>query len=376
MQMKNRQFAYRQWTGTHILNSVTIRTAFLTMALSLPQGVLALPVVVSQAGVVPGLILILLIGALNTATTAWTARATAGYFAHHGVVPSLSQLAEAQIGPLGGLLATSGGTALFFLALLASLVGLARSLAELSGIPAPIWSVVSGILLLLVMICGTTLRIGLLTSLGLLNTGLLILVIVLALPYVMLSPLPVVPEARARLASVGVTLMLFFTPMLVAPVAQQILPGVRDHRAFVRGSAAGVAGSAVLFSIWAVVICYTAHPVALAKVSGTALPALHAVVPAARLPCTLLDLFLLGMTALRCALVLGTLAAERLPAILGERSRKITALLPSGFGLALALMLLIDRSTSFTELIAIAGIGGAALTSLVVPSLLAWASTK
>lgn len=46
------------------------QTAILTMTLSLPQGMLALPIALAQTGLGPGLLVLLLIGTLNTITVA------------------------------------------------------------------------------------------------------------------------------------------------------------------------------------------------------------------------------------------------------------------------------------------------------------------
>ena len=63
--------------ATRAAASSTLRrgaqAALLTMALSLPQGLLALPIAVAQAGLGPGVLILIVVGALNTVTVAWTA---------------------------------------------------------------------------------------------------------------------------------------------------------------------------------------------------------------------------------------------------------------------------------------------------------------
>lgn|GEM_PF-2689401 len=346
------------------------RSAALTLAFSLPQGLLALPIAVAHVGLAPGLLILVAIGALNTATAAWTARAIAGHFARHGVVPSLSQIARHRLGPWGGLLAVGGGAALFFLALLASMVGLARSLADLSGAPAPVWGAACALVMLLILLRRVALSSHILCGLGLLNVGLVVALILIALPHARLAPASLAASG-SPLTMVGVSLMLFFAPMLLGTVAQQVLPLGYAPRSFVIGSAAGVAGGAALFGVWAAVVCSVAGASSLAGRTGTAIPVLIAAVPEARFLGALLGSSLLGMTALRCALVLAALADERLPKVLAGRGRRLVTLLPAGLGLALAIALLCAGATSFTWLIALAGIGAASVTSLVIPALLA-----
>jgi amino acid permease len=350
---------------------VTARAATLVLALSLPQGLLALPVAVAQVGLARGLLILLLIGALNTLTIVWAARALSSFVARHGVVPSLPQLARERLGRSGALLAYAGGGALFFMALVASLVGLARSLAALTGMPAPLWGGACALLILLLTLTGTALSARLLVGLGLLNVGLVIALVGLALPHARLAPVAGLPTG-SPLTMVGVGLMLFFAPMLLTPVVQ-LLPRRHEPAALAAGGAVGVASAALLFGLWSVVVVGVAGASELAEASGTALPALFTAAPATRLPGSLLGLLLLGMTALRCALVLQHLAREQLPSWLTPPARSLAAQLPVGLGMALALLLLTD-ATSYTQLIALSGGTAAFVSSVVLPGLLAWAA--
>lgn len=349
---------------------VTARAAALVLALSLPQGLLALPVAVAQVGLARGLLILLLVGALNTLTIVWAARALASFVAQHGVVPSLPQLARARLGRGGALLAYAGGGALFFMALVASLVGLAQSLAALTGAPAPLWCGVCALLILLLTLTGTALSARLLVGLGLLNVALVIVLVGLALPHARLAPAAGLPGG-SPLTMVGVGLMLFFAPMLLAPVAQ-LLPRRHAPAALAAGGALGVASAALLFGLWSAVVVGAAGAPELAQAGGTALPALFTAAPATRLPGSLLGLLLLGMTALRCALMLQRLASEQLPPWLAPSARPLAAQLPVGLGVALAL-LLVD-ATSYTQLIAVSGGTAAFVISVVLPGLLAWAA--
>jgi hypothetical protein len=125
-----------------------LRAALLTLALSLPQGLLALPVAVARTGLGEGLRILALVGLLNVVTVAWTARLVARSFASGTVTPSLTALAPQGLGPGGRVLATASSATLFFLALLASLVGLGHSLAAVTGGTAPTLALSCGLLAL------------------------------------------------------------------------------------------------------------------------------------------------------------------------------------------------------------------------------------
>jgi hypothetical protein len=355
-------------TGS-FLRSVA-QTALLTLALSLPQGLLALPIAVAQIGLAPGLLILVLIGALNTATVAWVARHTIASYLRCGTVPSLAMLAVEHLGPNGKRLAIASGAGLFFLGLLASLVGLARSLGEGTQTPSWLWGLGCGLALLLATGGRAALSTRLVTWLGLLNLGLLGILLLMLLLRAQSLPTPL-PVAGVPLMMVGVSLMLFFAPMLIAPVARQVLPGTAEPRALIWGSAAGVALNTGLLALWAVAVCSSTSGPALAAASGTALPLVLAALPEGRVPVTLFGLLLLGMTALRCTLVLKTLTDEQLPLQL-QRGRALLVQLPAGVGLLIALALLLADASSFTQLIAVAGAGTASIVNLVIPSLLRW----
>lgn len=356
------------------ITSIT-RTAGLTLALSLPQGLLALPIAFAQAGLLPGLLITLGIGALNMVTVAWTAARIAAAFAERGYAPSLTQLAQERLGAWGRFLALAGGASLFFLALIASFVGLSRSLAGLTALPAPLWGAAGAPFLVGLTLGRRTLGARLVTRLGLFSLALLTALLLHLLP---LAGPPELhgPADGSPLLLVGVSLMLFFAPMLAGRVAQEVLPRGASPRAFVVGSAAGVGVGALIFALWAVAVCGAAGTPALARASGTSIPILVEALPMTGLPAVLLGLLLLGVTALRCAMVLAALADEQLPRRLWGRWRHLATQVPAVAALSIALALIITGASSFTALVAFAGGAAASITSLVLPILIARGPTR
>jgi hypothetical protein len=310
-------------------------------------------------------LILLLVSALNTVSVIWTARHTAAAFARDGAVPSLARLAESRLGASGRLLAIGGGGGLFFLAFVVSVVGLARSLEVGTQAPAWLWGAGCGLLVLSLAAGGAQLNVRLLAGVGLLNLGLLATLLVLLLPRVDTAA-TARPTHGGPLLMVGVSLMLFFAPMLTPQVARQALRRGADPRGLVWGSASGVALSAGLCALWAVAVCGSADPSVLAAAQGTAIPVLLESSPELRLPATLLLLLLLGMTALRCALVLKALVEEQLP----QRARTFLVQAPAALGLAVALALLVGEVSSFAQLSAVGGAGCASVVSLLLPALI------
>lgn len=343
------------------------RCAALTLALSLPQGLLALPIAVAKTGLASGLLILAVIGLFNVVTVAWTARLVARAHTPGRPAPSLAALATQLLGQGGRALVIGSSATLFFLALLASLVGLGHSLAVLVGGPAPALTLGSGLLVLWVAQRQVALGARLLGGLGCVAVALLLLILLLILPGV---PLRVpAPAAGSPLLMLGVSQMLFFAPMLVPVVAQQGARTGCDERTLVLGSAAGVGGGVLLAGLWAVAVVGVVPTAQLAMASGTAIPLLGEAIPAARPLGLLLEVQLLGLTALRCTCILRALTAEQLPAAHQTRLASATTL-PVLAALALAVAALLHGAISFTLLIAIAGSVAASLLSLVLPALL------
>lgn len=349
------------------------RCAALTLVLSLPQGMLALPIAVAYVGLPAGLLILAVVGVLNVVTVAWTARLVANGHTSARQPPSLSGLAAQHLGPSGRVLAIGSSSTLFFLALLASLVGLGRSLAALTHGPAPALTMGIGLLVLGVAQRQTALGTRLLSGLGGIAVALLGAIILLALPQ--LRPSTPMLGTGSPLLMLGVSQMLFFAPMLVPTVAQQGATKDADERTLVLGSAAGVAAGALLAGLWAVAVVGVIPPAQLAAANGTMIPLLGEAVPAAKALALLLELLLLGLTALRCACILRALAAEHLPVARRWRSAA-AAQLPAVAALTLAIAALLHGAVSFTILIAIAGSAAASLLSLVLPALLTFAAAR
>jgi amino acid permease len=347
-----------------------VRAATLTLAVSLPLGLLALPIAFAEVGIIRGLGLLVLLGAINTVTTAWTAQAVATFFVQHGVVPSLPQLARERLGPWGELLTRTGGAALFSLALVASMVGLARNLADLSGLPASLWGGCCALAILIFVLWQSTISTRLLIGLGILNISLTVIVCLGLFPHAQVMRMATEGSGSA-VAIAGVSQMLFFAPMLLGAVARYSFDHGHHARTLVAGSAAGVAAGTILFGLWAVAVCSVVGNAELATAGGTPIPALLGALPTARLPILVLGLSLLGMTALRCAAVLSSIAEELLPQVLEGPRRRLAVQLPVGLCLTISLALLLHGTTSFTDVITVAGVAAASIISLVVPAMLA-----
>lgn len=105
-------------------------------------------------------------------------------------------------------------------------------------------------------------------------------------PLLPAAPPLAAPSGSSPLVMLGVGQMLFFAPMLVSVVAQQVLPHGGSLRTLLVGSAAGVTAGAALSALWAFAVYRAVGVAGLAGSSGTAVTALAAAAPAKpRWPC-------------------------------------------------------------------------------------------
>jgi len=291
-------------------------TVIYTVALSLPQAILAAPIAVAVAGPLRGLGLLLAIGALNVITmTAMAEVVVRSSTAREGHV-FIGRLVAGLLGPVGSVVITAATATLFFLALIASLLGLGATLAQFTDLPAEAWAALSFLVgAALVARNRTSFAVTLTVLLAGANVALILILSLLALRHGHPSNLAAGrATGHGAAAAVGVLLILYFAQALavqIYPLVQARDPG---GRAFVRGSAVGTVMSTVLFAGWAIAVTSAVAPKVLAAQSGTALVPLARVIgPVGSVLGSALVTLLLGLTALRCMHVLHHLVRERLP---------------------------------------------------------------
>ena len=294
----------------------------LLLLLPLPQAFLALPIAAADVGPLPGLAILVLLGALNVLTVGYTAEAAARSGTIRYGNGFVGRLAADLLGGVGSLVVTLAAALLSGLALLASYVGLALTLENFTGIPSEAWTVLAfavGLTLLSRRTLGLT--IGMMLSLATVTVGLILILALLALVHVRsgnLESRPLLeadgfdPGILARMLGVG--LMCFFGHLLVGQSAKVVLRRDPGGRALARGSAAGTACLTVLLAVWMVAVGGAVSPAALAGYRGTVVvPLADRIGPSAGVLGSLLVVLLLGITSLRSSLILFNLVRERLP---------------------------------------------------------------
>jgi hypothetical protein len=317
------------WLWTSLSKTVDSLSPFwltfaLTVAFSLSQACLALPIGVAQIGPLPGVVVVVVIGTINMLTMACMAEACArsGDFRYGRAF--IGRLMSDFLGNEASLIYSLITTVRSFLTQLAASIAIGLTLAAFTPVPAGFWIT----LLLAVELYYLSRK-----SLNVTATAMVLLIAInvivmlpialLALSHVHAANLLQVsatflrgePFAPASLQLVlGVTIMLYFGHVYVIQCAKIVLPRDPSARSLIQGSVAGTAFLTLLFTIWVVAINGAVTPQELAGQAGTALmPLAERIGPSVRVLGSLLIVLLLGMACLRTSTVLFNIAQERVP---------------------------------------------------------------
>ena len=379
----------RVGTGIQALPPFWIAFAFVFLV-SLPQAFLALPIAAAPVGPLPGVAVIAGLGLLNLLTVACMAEAVARSAAvRRGDVLVAGVVREFLGGP-AALLVTAALGVTFFLALIASALGLSLTLADETSVPALAWLVVLAAAVLC-LLAQAALGLQVLVLLGAANAAMLAVILVLVLPDVHPRQLREahVPFTEGRgfdralwQGLLGVSLISYFGHALVGQSARLVLPRDPSGRTLVRGSVAGMAALLALLSAWVLVLDTDLPLSHLVGQRGTVLIDLeaHAGLDVAVLG-TLLVVALPGLTALRCAVVLFNLVRERLPPSADTSAtsgigRFVVCSAPALAGFAVVGVMVETGAGSFTQVLGVAGVLGVAVFAGIVPPLLLLASRR
>jgi amino acid permease len=296
----------------------------LTVTLGLPQAFLALPIAVASVGPLPGVALVVILGFLNMLTMACMAETVARSGTIRYGSAYIGRLVADFLGSAGSVVLTLAVATIFFLALLASYIGLSATMASFTGIPAVLWAMLLAASAIYVLSRGSpNLTVTLMVLLATINISLILGLSFLALPHLRVDNLltmavpfldkgPFKPSDVQRLF--GVLLILYFTQALMIQIARVVFRRDPSSRSLIWGSAVGTACSTVLFCLWLLAVSGAVASGELAGQSGTAVvPLARQVGPVAGVLGAGLAVLLLGQTALRCSTVLFNLVRERLP---------------------------------------------------------------
>ncbi|WP_052664229.1 aromatic amino acid transport family protein [Nitriliruptor alkaliphilus] len=357
----------------------------LTLTQTVGAGILALPIALAGIGPLPGIALLIALGALNVLT----AVAVAESLARTGTVrwggAHLGRVVAEHLGRGAGSV-VSGTLVLFSVAVLvAYYVGLASTLTIATGLPAPVWA--AGLFL-----CSAAFvwrgRLEA-TVVSALAVGAVNLVIVLALSAVALTRLDPGNLAHAELPFVGgrpldgsvlglvfgVVLLAYFGHTAVASGARGVLRRDPSGRSLIRGTGAAMTTAIAVYVLWVAAVGGAVGPARLARETGTALaPLSESVGRLVIVPGTVFVVLAMGMVALQFSIglhheMVGLLSRT------GTWARSL-GLLPLVAVFAVVEMLLLTGNESFTGALGLVGVVTAPLLIGVFPLLLLAATRR
>lgn len=295
-----------------------------TIALSLPQAILALPIAVAYTRPLNGILLLTVIGFINVLTMMCMAETIARNGAMRYGKAFVGRLVTDYLGNTGSFLLTLTLAIRTFLVLLASSIGMGITLAIFTGIPAAVWIILL-FCIELYLLSGKSLNITLtvMIVLAAINITLLLTIVLLAFMYMRVENLlysnggffggEAFDPSMLRLVF-GVLLMLYFGHVYTIQCAKLVLPRDPSGRSLIWGSVAGTFCLTVFFCIWVLAIGGAIPSPKLSHQTGTVLPPLvEHLGPSIHMLGSALVIFLLGMACIRSSNVLFNLVYERLP---------------------------------------------------------------
>src|SRR6266545_328746 len=297
-----------RWTWARLARRVETLSPFwtsysLTLTETVSASILALPIAVVAVGPLAGLVILAVLGLVNTVTVAYLAEAVARSGTMRFGSAYLGRLVGDLLGGAGSAILSVSLFVLVFLALPALYLGVATWLADASGAPATAWAGVLfavGLFYLRRESLNATIASALIV--GAVNIGLVIALCALALAHLRLDHLLRVnvpflggrPFEPAILGLVfGVTLAANFGHTSVSLCGRLVLQRDTTGRALLRGCAAAQLTALLLNGAFIVAVNGAVAPESLAGEKGTALGPLQGVVGPA-------VLLLRRRAALRC----------------------------------------------------------------------------
>jgi hypothetical protein len=295
--------------------------AFLfTFALGIPQATVALPIAVAPLGAGPGIALMLFTGLVSVVTVACMAEAAARSGTVRYGNAYTGRLAADFLGPAGSVMLTAALFVLFFLTVIAGLIGMSRTLEQLSPLPAPLWTALLTLGVLWLLARGTvTFSFAVLVLISIVVLMGLVVVMGIALEHLELGNLIEWRGGGTSPSSfentVGVVLMVFFSEAFVVQCAKAVLPRDPSGRSLIWGSVLGLGGIALALACWIFAVDAVVPTDELARETATVISPLASHLGAViQFPGLLLVLLLPGLAVIRGATGLFNQVREWLPA--------------------------------------------------------------
>lgn len=306
----------------------------LTVTETMGAGILALPIALAGVGPLPGIVLMLVVGAMNMLTIAFMAESVA----RNGIIrygsAFIGRVVKDYLGNVGSKTLLAGLVIICFFALLAYYVGLSTTLEAATGIVAEGWVAAlfaMGIFFITRESMNSTIASSLL--IGFSTIGLILLISLLALPHVNLDNLsyvnvPFINDAPFDAAILGlifgVVIASFFGHLSVSNCAQVVLHRDPTGRTLIWGSVAAQVVVLFIYCVWTIAVQGSLEPGVLIGESSTALvPLAEKAGPLVEILGVLFVLLAMAMASIHYSLGLYNLVSEQIP-----RRQKPVVMLP------------------------------------------------
>jgi amino acid permease len=298
----------------------------LTLTETVGATILALPIALSEVGPLGGAVVLILIGLINMATVAFMAEAVGrSGQVHHGGAVYIGGIVDDYLGRTGSLILSGSLFLLLLLILPAFYIGVATTLKEAIGLPAPLGAgaiLLVGLFFLRKESLNATVASALIV--GAINIGLVLTFCLVAATHLRPENLtfagaPLVGgegfDAAALALVFGVVMAAYFGHTSVALCGRLVMDRDPSGRALLRGCVAAQATAILLYCLFVVAVNGAIEPAALAAEAGTALIPLADEVGSAILILGAVFVILgMGMGTIHFSLALFSLVKERLPA--------------------------------------------------------------
>jgi len=356
---------------THISTALTgLPPAWTSFALTLTGlvggSVLALPIATAHLGPLPGVLVIALLGLVNmlTITALSEACIRSGPVRYGGAY--FGGMVRGYLGETAGLVFS---VVLFldcFVSMLLYAIGIASTLASVSGVPPLVWAAaLLAVQLFFLRRGGLQGTFASALVIGAVNITLLLALILLALPHVqptnLLSVrLPIAGgqplEPSLFQAVFGVILFACSGHLSTPTCARLVLRRDPSGRALRAGNVAAMCVAISLYSLWVVAIGGALEPEVLAAQSGTVLAPLAAVAgPAVQLMGVIFVLLSMGLGSIHTTLAISRQFVEWLPIRLRGVGGGWLGVVPSLMVFAVIAALFLSGRESFVGIAALFG---------------------
>lgn len=275
-----------RWLTSRVANSLERIPPFwaafsLTLTETVGGSILALPIALAGVGPLPGVFLLFVFGLVNILTVMGIVEAiTRNGNMRYGTA-YFGRLVGDYLGKPGSIILVPALFILNILTLMAFYVGIATSLAEITGVSSMLWTVLV-FLIAVYYLRRQTLNATVASALiiGIVNILVIIVLSALAFPYIQIENLKYtnLPSGAGEILDpailelvFGVVLAAYFGHTSAGNAAKVVLHRDPGGKSLVLGSVAAMAAAIALYSLWVIAVNGAIPAIELGNETGTAL---------------------------------------------------------------------------------------------------------